>query len=70
MGEILKNSECYFLQWWGDQNDEWGFSLSADSLQHAKMLIKKFKIVDGRRGKKFKYRVVKETTMRKVVYDE
>lgn len=68
MGEILQDSKQYILQWWDEYYDRWQYD-RCSSLKEAKQDMARMKAFDKNDGVKLKYRIVKETTKREVVYN-
>lgn len=68
-GEILQDSEYFFVQWYNQYNKMLGES-ECTSYEAAKERMKDYKSCDKNLGRYFKYRIVRETTKREVVYDE
>lgn len=70
MGEIVQDSEQYTIQWFAGKEVGWGFSFTTDSLEDAKNNLEAYKRFDKIEGINVKYRIIKETTKREVVYNE
>lgn len=69
MGEVLQDSRCYILQWWDNYYDTWHDN-RCYSLKEAKQDMARLKVLDNESGVKVKYRIIKETTKREVIYND
>lgn len=69
MGEILKSSKRYILQWWDKYYDEWQ-DVKYPSMKVAKQGMKSMKVLDRKDGVKTKYRIIKETIKQEVIYND